>query len=516
MRRHNLAVGLIGSAVLLAACGSGGELPKLPGGAAAGASRRESAAASADMSMRVANLRYELGDGVSTDVKTAKAYEFADTTNAAVTKLAKTLGVAGTIKQENDAWSVGGNDKGAGSYLYVARNGGVFSMSVSYAGSGSVSSGCSVEPTSAGEPDAPVVSDIAACDTPPSTTTIPANAPSAAEAKKVATDTLEAAGVDLSDAKVTTETYDGASQNVRFQHSVDGGTVEGYESFVTVGPDNEVLSASGYLVQPSSVGSYDLATLKRAVERLNDSFGNMTTRGAVDDMVVNGLAPEPAPDSASEGAPDSAPDPAISEAPADSSEPTVITLTSVTVGRMMQSDFDGDLWLVPAYRFGAADDNVVSAQAADDKYIEQPPTTTTPKLDGGTTEPGAPEPGAPGECAAVNGGLTAEVCVTSTTVKAGETVIFRITAYDEDRAFSSGPCFDGVSAVYGDDAGGEVRCEACSTEVAEGPGKVGLERRHAYAKAGTYVASFTIKSGADCAADPKDSQGKVSLTIKVA
>ncbi|MDP1792910.1 MAG: hypothetical protein Q8K63_02130, partial [Acidimicrobiales bacterium] len=67
-----------------------------------------------------------------------------------------------------------------------------------------------------------------------------------------------------------------------------------------------------------------------------------------------------------------------------------------------------------------------------------------------------------------------------------------------------------------DDAGGDVRCEACSLDVPPGPGKLSLERAHIYEKAGTYTATFTIRSGADCAADPKDSEAKVSLTIRVA
>ncbi|MDP1793546.1 MAG: hypothetical protein Q8K63_05340, partial [Acidimicrobiales bacterium] len=406
--------------------------------------------AAADTSMMVANVRYELADGVTTDEKSAKAYDFADATEAAVAKLAKAFGVEGDIRQDGESWSVGGNDKAEevradGAYLYVSRNGGVFSMSVNQTASGSGSTGCSVVPAA---PDTPVASDedLVRCDAPVTTTTIPANAPTADDAKKVAADAMEAAGVDVDDAKVSVESFDGATQNVRFQHAVDGALVDGYESYVAVGPDDQIISASGYLIDPASVGTYDLATLERAVERLNETFSNVTTMEARD------MAVAPAP-----GEPQT--DPAISPEPSPSTEPTVVTLTKVKVGLMLQSDYDGDLWLVPAYQFTTSDGNPVTAQAAADKYIEQPPVSTDPPTDP-PTDPGASDPGAggsspgsPGSCEAVEGDLSAQVCASSTTVKVGEPVQFRITATDADRGFATG-CFDGVTAAYGDDAGG--------------------------------------------------------------
>ena len=124
----------------------------------------------------------------------------------------------------------------------------------------------------------------------------------------------------------------------------------------------------------------------------------------------------------------------------------------------------------------------------------------------------ADPPGRVGRLANLNG----TVCASPITVKAGQPVTFRISASDDDRGFASG-CFDGVTADYGDGAVGDVRCEACSTDVPEGPGKLGVERTHTYDKPGTYTATFTIRSGADCGqSDPRDSSGKAQLTIKVA
>lgn len=501
MRRHHVAVGLVGIAVLLAACGSGGgDLPKLPGAQASGSSREMAAAGDASTSM-IANVRYELADGVSTDTKEAKAYSFADTNEAAVSRLAKAFGVSGEVTREGENWTVG-SQSSRGDSLYVARGGGVFSMSTNIASSGS--SGCAVEPVA---PDAPVASDEPKPDPQqcvPTPTTVPANAPSAESAKKTATDALRDAGVDVDGAKVTAESYDGTYQNVRFQHTVAGAVVEGYETYVGVGPDNEIISASGYLAGPESVGTYELATLARAVERLNESYSNVSTLEARDDVAV---APAE-PDGPAIGAPDTT---------GGSPEPTVIKLTSVVVGLMLQSDYDGDLWLVPAYRFGMAEEGTIATPAADDKYIETPPATTMPKpVDGGSTEPGGSAPGASADCVAIEGDINGEVCASATTVRAGEAVTFRVTAVDDNRGFASG-CFDGVDVAYGDDSGGDVRCEACSTDVPPGPGKLGVERSHTYEKPGTYDAVFSIRSGADCGqSDPADSTGKATLRITVA
>ncbi len=493
MRRHNLAVGLVGFAALLAACGKGGgELPLLPGAQNASAGGERAMAASADSSMMVANIRYELADGVTSNAKTGKAYNFADVDEAAVRKLAAALGVDGEVKADGAAFTMGGGGEDKPN-LYVNRNGGVFSMSVSYAVSGSGSSGCAVAPVA---PDTPVASDAPSCEpTPAPTTTVPKDAPTADEAKVVAKKALADGGVDVVGAKVSVESFDGATQNVRFQNVVDGHSVDGYETYVTVGPKNAIVSASGYLVNPSAVGDYDLASLDHAVARLNESYGKATTLEARDDIAVG----EPVPGQ-----------------PEPQQEPTVVKLTSVSVGLLMQSDYDGDLWLVPSYDFGTGDGGKVAAYAADDKYIQPAPTQSTPNpADPGATKPGQTEPAPPANnCTTFDGDISGQICASD--AKAGEPVRFSITAADPDRGFATG-CFDGVEVAYGDNGAGDIRCEACATDVAPGAGKLGVERVHVYEKPGTYTAKFTLKSGADCGpSDPKDSSTTVEMSIKVA
>lgn len=498
MRRHNLAVGLVGIAALLAACGKGGgELPLLPGAQNASAGGEKAMAASADSSMMVANIRYELADGVTSDAKTGKAYNFANVTESAVKKLASALGVTGDVKKDGAAFTMGGGD-GDKPSLYVNQNGGVFSMSVSYAVSGSGSSGCAVAPApdKATADGMNVGSDTPSCEPLPApTTTVPKDAPTADEAKAVAKKALADGGVDVDGAKVTVESFDGATQNVRFQNVVDGHSVDGYETYVTVGPKNAIVSASGYLVNPSAVGDYDLASLDHAVARLNESYGKATTLEARDDIAVG----EPVPGQ-----------------PEQQQEPTVVKLTSVSVGLLMQSDYDGNLWLVPSYDFGTGDGGKVAAYAADDKYIAPPPTQPAPSpADTGATKPGQVDPAPPANnCKTFDGDISGQICASD--AKAGEPVRFSITAADPDRGFATG-CFDGVEVAYGDNGAGDIRCEACATEVPAGGGKLGVERVHVYEKPGTYTAKFTIKSGADCGpSDPKDSSTTVEMSIKVA
>jgi hypothetical protein len=218
-------------------------------------------------------------------------------------------------------------------------------------------------------------------------------------------------------------------------------------------------------------------------------------------------------------------------------EPIVVKLTAVRVGLMFTFDnTDNSIWLTPAYIFTTDQDHgqVVTA-AAEDKYF---PTTTTqptgvdskpPATDGGSrggstsSGSGSIEPAPPASpptpapnCVSTNDPIPAQVCSDKASYAAGETVHFTITASDPDRAFTEGPCYDGVTPEYGDDSGGDVRCLACSTSVAEGPGKISRSRDHTYAKAGKYAAKFTIKSGSECGpADPRDSTAVLTLGIAV-
>src|SRR5205085_9272689 len=112
-----------------------------------------------------------------------------------------------------------------------------------------------------------------------------------------------------------------------------------------------------------SVGTYDLATLKHAVERLNeqqvypagDDMSTLTADAAgaaeATDPVAPGIGTDIAP-----GEP-------TTDLPApEQSEPTVVKLTDVHVGLMMTfEDNGGSLWLTPAYVFSTDDQGTVVA-----------------------------------------------------------------------------------------------------------------------------------------------------------
>ncbi len=494
--------------LVLAGCGSGP--PQLPLNAA-GASRNETAAA--DMSMRIANFRYELADGVKADKDQQDAYKFASADLDDAKRVAKAFGITASLHSDEYGWTSGStgenvSDESASTSMYMGKNG-MFSVN----GSFPVSSG-----VACAEPDMrDTAVDSVPCET--TTTTTNPNLPSESEAKQIASDKLKAAGVDVAGTKVTAEQLDQVV-SVRFQPSFEGGLVDGVEHSVTVGPDDVIAYASGFVGDAKSVGSYDLATLQRAVDRLNDTSGHSTMEGDPRSLAAD--ATEPAPDIA----------PVEDPGTPDQSEPTIVKLTGVRVGLMMTTDdADQSLWLTPAYVFTTDQEGggSITAPAAHDKYL--PPPTTTPPNDGddpnqvdvppasdggsgSTGSGGSTEPGQPENCASASEPIAAQVCTDKTAYKAGEPVVFSITASDEDRVFSDGPCYDGVEVEYGDGDPGEARCLACSSGVAEGAGKMSRSRTHSYAKSGTYEAKFTIKSGADCGqSDPRDSA--VTLTLKV-
>ncbi len=544
MRARLFVIGPAVLALVLGACGT--DLPKLPGQVAANGNAETKSAAgapAADMMLR-ANIHYELAKGVTVDAKTGKAYQLGDGSKSATEKLAKALGVKGAVTTAPDGWTVGQTGKEVvtttGGALYVAKGGGSFSMYWSYPlGSGNSSSGggCSIPPSEPTAPDAAVPSDTAAsppvCEdatpTPPTTRVKPATAPTKAEAQQIATDALRSGGVDLHDPKVTVEPLDDFGFNVRFLPTFDGHSVEGFEAFVTVDSTKTITGANGYLGDAKSLGSYDLASLQRAVDRLNES---MTARYATDGRETLDMgAPEATASSpaasanAASSAVAPAPDDAVTSEPAPdggSVEPTVITLTKADVGLMLQGDSRGALFLVPAYLFTSDNGDMVTAAAAHDKYIEQPSTDTTgvTPTDGGSGgSTGSGSGGTGTSCQAIldTGPLQGWVCPDKAAVKAGESVHFKIYATHDSRSFSEGPCFDGVTVDYGDpDAAGEVACMACSENVADGPGKMSRERKHTYAKAGDFKAVFTIKSGPSCGAtDARDSTATVTIPIKV-
>ena len=490
-------------AVLLAGCGkgAGGDLPLLPLSATGGGEK----AMAADMMRPYRNVRYELAEGVKPDADHATAYRFDQATVDDARRFGDAFGLTGEPRAEDDGWSFGHPGEVVSNGVnpasaHIGRNG-VFSLNDDRA---VASSG--VACASVAAPDQPPVP----CDAPTTTSTTPTTvAPAsfdAAEAKRFALAKLKAAGVDLPDAKVTVPAADGYFFSVHVEGRIDGQPVDDLTANVTIDQDKRVTSASGVVADLETVGSYELASLQEAVDRLNNHVST---------------GPEPMIASGEPGG-----------------EPVVVKLTAVRIG--LGSTYDRDrLWLTPTYVFTTDEGHgaTVSVAAAADKYF---PTTTTsptydskPPVDGGavppnpgsgggstgnpgSVEPAPPAPNSPPNCVSTNDPIPAQVCTDKASYKAGETVHFTITASDPDRQFQNDCASDGVSAEYGDDSGGDVHCAMCTNSVPDGPGKIERTRDHTYAKPGKYAVKFTIHSGASCGnSDPRDSTATLTLGIAV-
>ncbi|MEY2474662.1 MAG: hypothetical protein QOK28_3991 [Actinomycetota bacterium] len=471
--RRLVLVPLVGVFVL-GACGTG-ERPQLPL-SATGAAKGESAMAGGFMPYR--NVRYELADGVTTKVDHADAYRYPTATIEDARRVAKAFGVDGQVHDESGGWAVGptGSPDSVAfrSSLFVGSNG-TFSINGASSGVACAEVGA---PGRAPQP----------CAT--TTTTENANLPTNDTARSIALGAMKSAGVDIEHVSVNVERF-GDVVTVTLEPTYGGKKSSSMNQYsVSIGGGGAILSTFGVLGTPEDVGSYELATLQRAVDRLNAGFGR-------------GGGPEPA------------------IAAVDQS-PTVVKLTAVSV-RVMAGGDAVQLWELPAYVFTAeGDSNPVVTLAAADKYF---PTTTTvgssPSTSGAETKPPAsdevpPSPTTIPPCVSTTDPIPAQVCADHTSLKAGDSVHFTITASDPDRAFQDNCSSDGVSAEYGDDAGGDTRCAMCTTSVPDGPGKISRTRDHTYAKPGNYAAKFTISSGPNCGPDdPRDSTAVLTIAIDV-
>lgn len=117
----------------------------------------------------------------------------------------------------------------------------------------------------------------------------PADLPSEDEARQIALDLLGATGMDLAGAKVTVDgPYD--AWYVTVEPLVDGLPVAGWMSSVSVGSKGAVVSASGTLAAPESVGEYPLLDTRAAIDRLNEQQGSWFAYGAADAVARSSVA----------------------------------------------------------------------------------------------------------------------------------------------------------------------------------------------------------------------------------
>jgi hypothetical protein len=324
------------AAALIAACGTGGDLPQLPVNTNGAAGTQDNALAGGAMTP-YRNVRYELAEGVSTKVDHATAYRFPTATVDDARRVAKAFRMSGEVHAEGTGWSIGPegvpSDVASRVSMYVGRND-TFSVN----GNGSVSSGSACAQVSGG--------DAAPQPCPTTSTTENPNLPTNDKARTIALAAMKAAGVDTDHATVKVERYEQVV-TVLSQPTYGGGVPASMETYsVSIAAGDEIVGAYGVLGAAASVGSYELASLPRAVERLNEGFGGGGPRELMG-------AAQP-----------------VNEVP------TIVKLTAVSVGLMSGGGGD-QIWELPAYVFTTdANNGPVITLAAADTYF--PTTTTSP------------------------------------------------------------------------------------------------------------------------------------------
>jgi hypothetical protein len=293
-----LAVVAVAAGALAVTAGDdgAGPLPTLPvalGSTGGGQAAAESTPMAADKMM--AWVTYRAGDGLPALGGEAPAYKLSGTVDAAeVQALADALGMAGQPTHDDGYWQLSDGDAslqvfegGGGYWLYSVMSGmetgpGTATAEVvcdSVDGCTSTGSAGAV-PGVAPAPDAPSTSQLcpadASCVVPdpmPEPPAPPADLPSEDEARQIALDLLAATGMDVDGAKVTVDgPYD--AWYVAVEPVLDGLSVSGWMSVVSVGSKGVVTSASGTLATAQRLGDYPLIDTRAAIERLNEQgFG---------------------------------------------------------------------------------------------------------------------------------------------------------------------------------------------------------------------------------------------------
>jgi hypothetical protein len=416
------------------------------------------------------NVEYRVGSLPSLPASATAYRVAATTTTARVTRLAAAFGITAAVTADASGWTATAGDTA----VHVDRLGGLPWTFSGNSGGGVASSGCAVaEPATTPEPanmagpanaavppeTAPVAPSVTAVTAPgpsvtaetlpvtpetvppvtcPPPTTVP-GLPTQDAAVQTAKTVLSKAGLDLQGATFTASGGE-ADQYVTVTPTVAGVNVASSSWGVDVGPNGDVLSASGWLGEPVAAGDYPLVGLTEGVRRLEAGapwivFGGpgpvpMIAAGAGGGLAAGagGVAtPSAGPDGAATpgaggggsagagnggasnaggagggagnggagGAPVSTgpatpppagvptpgpPSPCPDGAPCPTVPPVVRTVTGARLGLGWAWPADGaanDAWLLPVYLFNLDDGQTVAVLAVDNRYLTGPSSTTT-------------------------------------------------------------------------------------------------------------------------------------------
>lgn len=526
---------------------------RLPALAFGGAGREAATGAAADSMLAMGPVEYRVGDGVvATSLPDhASAWTVDDRVDAdSVRRLASALGVKGTPKQDDTAWTVRDDtrqvrvEKQAGApWSYspwspdcgpdssVSSDGVRSTRLCAVSGTGTASSPPAtavVEPCPM--PDCPPGAACAqVCPTPspeplpvPQPPERPADLPSKAEAERIARDVLAKSGAELDGADVRVD--DGFSQwMVAVDPVVGGSPTQGMTSMVAVGAKGAIEFANGWLGDPTEGADYPLAGVRAGIERLKSGYP-----GGGWSAYPGGPEPAIARDM-----------PTCADCP-----PQTRTITGVRLGLQFSpvfSDGNGlptDALLVPAYFFRFDDSEFEQPViAVADEFLPKPPDVKPmpAPAPGPAPMPVEPDGGTGGHpngsscegqtstvpADGANVSLTIEVCVNPNPARAGERVTFDVTYSDPDAPITDNGCntpqpdFEGGGmASCGPSCGGAPPGTPTTVAPAE-PGKLVKTYTHTYEKPGTYKVTFSARSGNLCDQNPHASQGQVTVEVVV-
>lgn len=424
---------LVGTIAVLARRGGGTDLVKLPAAALGGDESGAGAASTRSASFPVGKLEYRVQGDLPDLPGSAPAYRLgAATTEGAVQRLARILGLDGRPEVDGDSWVVRSGDRelrvdgthGLPWYLGpacpdapVSSGGGRAEVAcaavtgVATPDGGGISAGseggcppgaeCATRSQPAVPPDCPdeatcvppAVDPGVACP-PEADCTLPApgpgpggtadagrpaGLPSEREARRLAGEVFARLGVDAAGMTVD----DGWSTwEARVDSSVDGLPVVGTGTAVSIGVDGQVVRASGFLATPDRIGDYPLAGVEAGLDRLRGGAGGWS---AFDD----GPSPLPAGAEPAGGEPADAPGAAAEPADAPGADargvdaapcggPTVTCVPTeaapepvvqVVTGVRLGLLHLGDA-LVPAYLFDLEGGGMIPVPAVVERWLD--------------------------------------------------------------------------------------------------------------------------------------------------
>jgi len=192
--------------------------------------------------------------------------------SGAVEQLAAAFGIHGPVQQDSGGWVVRENDRlvrvqrAAGVPWFFARFGGPCQVVPGSSAPSEGSTGEALPPVPpSGPTDCPALAGTGTPSSPETATARPAGLPTADEALSKGMETLGKAGLGVSKPVVTDQV---STWRIDASPLIDEKPTSGFGWSITVGPNDEISAASGYLSKPEKAETYKLVGTGVGLERL--------------------------------------------------------------------------------------------------------------------------------------------------------------------------------------------------------------------------------------------------------